>query len=528
MRKILAGLLFAAIIAITQAIPGTQLEAPAFRSVRAQDAPTFEPAECGFYVPAGQTTECGYLTVPEDRQNPDSPMIRLHIATFKSLNENPQPDPVVYVMSAPGGGPGSNESSVLSQFAEVEFIMFLDQHDLIVMDQRGTGYSEPKLDCPAISRLNNDTLVEPQDPASVVEALSSTIETCQSEMADANLAAYNSAAVAADLSDLRLAMGYDAWNIYAVGYGARAALQVMQNYPDGLRSVVLDSPIPPQVNWIEDFPGNVQDSLNELFEACANDEECNTDYPNVESDLYATVAALNENPVMIKGTRPDTGQPFDMLLDGQRFLNTIRYAFYFQDNLQFMPFVISSAASGRYALVRLLAEQIITNASLVSEVAQYAMLCNEDIPFSSRAAYEASLADVHAELQPYLSIEGNLAFELCEAWGLPAPDESVKAPVTSDIPTMILAGQYDSISIPAYAESIAETLSNHYLLTFPDQTFRPLFSLDPCPLVVAYDFLVDPSAAPTAECATAMTGVNFISQLDMLGIEAQITSSQPQ
>ena len=57
-----------------------------------------------------------------------------------------------------------------------------------------------------------------------------------------NLAAYNSPASAADLNDLRLALGYKEWNLYGRSYGGRLALTVMRDYPTGIRSVILDSP----------------------------------------------------------------------------------------------------------------------------------------------------------------------------------------------------------------------------------------------------------------------------------------------
>ncbi len=65
----------------------------------------YEQAECQFTVPNGYQIECGYLTVPENRQQTqgDSSTMRLHVATVKSRSQNPQPDPVVFLIGGPGG-----------------------------------------------------------------------------------------------------------------------------------------------------------------------------------------------------------------------------------------------------------------------------------------------------------------------------------------------------------------------------------------------------------------------------------------
>ena len=60
-----------------------------------------------------------------------------------------------------------------------------------------------------------------------------------------DLASYNPRANANDLEDLRRALGYGQWNLYGISYGTRTALETMRAYPQGIRSVVLDSPLPP-------------------------------------------------------------------------------------------------------------------------------------------------------------------------------------------------------------------------------------------------------------------------------------------
>ncbi len=106
--------------------------------------PIFEPAPCAFPVPSGYNPECGYLLVPENRTRADSPLVRLHVAIFRNRAGLPVPDPVVHL----AGGPGSSSLGVAGYMFSQGLDAILDQRDFILFDQRGTGYSQPRLDCP--------------------------------------------------------------------------------------------------------------------------------------------------------------------------------------------------------------------------------------------------------------------------------------------------------------------------------------------------------------------------------------------
>src|SRR6476620_7757184 len=71
----------------------------------AQDGvtPKFESANCMFTVPTGQKPDCGYLTVPEDRGQPNGRSIKLAVAVFHSDNPDKALTPLIYLEGGPGG-----------------------------------------------------------------------------------------------------------------------------------------------------------------------------------------------------------------------------------------------------------------------------------------------------------------------------------------------------------------------------------------------------------------------------------------
>ena len=169
--------------------------------------------------------------MPEDRSRPDGPTIRLHVGVFESESADPAPDPMLYL----GGGPGENSTEATSFGFQTRIEPFLATRDYVVLDQRGTGYSRPSLDCPELDSAFKEHLDEDLTREEERSLHQQAIFECHDRLLSegVNLAAYRSAESAADVEDLRLALGYDSWNIHGVSYGTRLALTVMRDFPDG-------------------------------------------------------------------------------------------------------------------------------------------------------------------------------------------------------------------------------------------------------------------------------------------------------
>lgn len=245
----------------------------------------FEPAACPFQLPPGQiegtTVECGYLVVPENRADPDAGTIRLAVGIFHPPGGATEPDPIIYL----AGGPGGSALELLYLSFESAYQPILAAgRDLILFDQRGVGLSEPALDCPdahelALELLDHELDGEELSQEEMGVLFGDAYAACAEDLrAVADLAAYNTAASAADVNDLRLALGYDQVNLWGQSYGTRLALGVLRHDPQGVRSVVLDSVYPPDVDMYLESPPNLDRALGALFEACAADAACGAAY----------------------------------------------------------------------------------------------------------------------------------------------------------------------------------------------------------------------------------------------------------
>ena len=472
--------------------------------------PRFESAECQFEIPLGQTVECGYLIVPEDRSQPDGPTIRLHVAIFRSHSDNPAPDPVVYL----AGGPGEHALEAMPLVFNKRFAPFLANRDLIVFDQRGTGYSEPALDCPGLIDLAYETLDQDLGAEEGLAMSTEVICNCHDRLVSegVNLAAYNSAESAADLNDLRLVLGYEEWNLFGISYGTRLALTAMRDYPKGIRSVILDSTYPLQISLYAAVPANLDRALNVFFDGCAADPACSQAYPELETVFYELVNQLNVSPVTFPVTQPITDETYDMLMSGDGLIGFLIKSLYSTELIPLLPKIIFDIRDGNYDTLALFEGSFLVDMEFVSTGMQYSVQCGEEVHFSTPGEFAAA-AEAYPEIQNLLDSSlslGEPIFTICEIWGAKEADPIENEPVSSSIPTLVLAGEYDPVTPPAWGKMVTETLSNSFYYEFPGVGHGVSVSGEECSLSIALAFLDDPTTEPDGLCVADMSCPAFI------------------
>lgn len=469
----------------------------------------YEEAPCEFDIPEERDVTCGWLIVPEDRTNPDDRTIRLHVAQFDSDSDTPAPDPIVYLE----GGPGGDALETVPFTFERFYAPFLANHNFIMFDQRGTGYSEPSLACPEARQLGFDLLEQPDVTGEeATDLLISSLTECHDRLvADGvNLAAYNSAASAADLNDLRLALGFDEWNLLGISYGTRLAQTTMRDYRDGLRSVILDSTYPLEVNLLTDTPDNIARAFAKLFDGCAADSICNEAYPELETTFFNLVAKHNEERIPLTVADVFTGTQYDTLLTGDDLLGILFQTLYSTELIPNLPQLISEIDNGDYMTLSPLLSSFLASGEFFSIGMQFSVQCNEENIFTDEAAVLAA-AEAHPELRSLFAHSINLgrhAIEVCSFWGAGAAAALENEPVRSDIPTLILAGEYDPITPPAWGQQVYSHLSKASIYEFPG-TGHGVSISSACAVELVESFWMNPEGTLEAGCLTAVTSPKF-------------------
>ncbi len=459
------------------------------------DLPYAALTDCWMELPDGivdgQNIECGYLVVPEDRSDPNSPTVELAYAILYASAEPYKPDPVIYL----AGGPGGNAVADLDTWMEMPYLL---DRDFILLDQRGTGYSLPSLNCPELEETGDGST-----------------EACRERLLaeGINLQAYNSAENAADVADLRVVLGYDEWNLYGISYGTRLALTVMRDYPEGVRSVVLDSVYPPEIESWEQYGRNTVVVFDKLFQACAADAACSEAYPDLEASFYISVQDLDAQPAEYAIIDPDTGNGIEVSLTGQALIDRVFQLLYSSESIPFLPWVIDQIAGGNYAALDDLESGLLleegfrqpTDSEDISdsEGMNLSVECQEEVAFNDEAA---ALANVPAE--PAALYENSVnsirsTFADCRIWDVAAANAIETQPVVSDIPTLVVAGEFDPITPAEWAASAASTLPNSTFLVFPGGG-HGVIDLNQCTQDIMQAFLDAPTQTPDAGCIAEM------------------------
>jgi pimeloyl-ACP methyl ester carboxylesterase len=443
----------------------------------------WRPVACWFHSDTKLRTDCGYLTVPLHHDRPGGRSIELAVEVIHTPSPHPKPDPVVVLAGGPGGTLVGTGDSVLTGYAPIHLLTdWQADRDLILLDQRGVGHSRPALDCAPIDDLASGLACRNQLTARGVD-----------------LSAFTTEENAADVAELGPALGYRQVNLFGYSYGSRLALTVMREYPHGIRSVILASPWPPQVSWFTDWPGNAARAFQALFDGCARDPRCAAAYPHLGGDFRTAAVRLDGRPRQLT-VRID-GKDRTVRLDGRELADLLYNGLY--GGMAFLPRAIHRAATGGNLSVWVqLATGTVAPVPGLSVGMSQSVWCADEAPFVNRQrarALDAAYPEQrHAFLQPAWW------FDLCARWPTGPVDRAGHTPVHSDIPTLIVTGQYDPATPPAYGRLAAVTLTRSYFTEFPGLAHIPE---GPCVESVEEDFLRQPLQRPGTSCIQQMPPV---------------------
>ncbi len=455
--------------------------------------PIFEPAPCAFPVPAGYNLECGYLVVPENRTRIDSPLVRLHVAIFRNRLGISITDPVVHL----AGGPGSSSLNVASYMFGQGLDGILDQRDFILFDQRGTGYSQPRLDCPERTSITGTLLERGLSAPGNDQIILDAFRRCRDRLAGQgiDLAAYHSAASAADLSDLRLALGYDKLNLYAVSYGTRLALTLMRDHPEAVRSAVLDSAYPLQVNLYTALAPNAERAFNVFFARCAADPSCNADNPDLRGVFYRLVEQLNASPISLPFS--EGGAEYTVRVDGSLLIDVLFVGLYNPAVTASMPKMIHDISQGSFSILRKRLTLYFDTSPALGM--QMSVQCAEEIPLNAAEEAFTVAQGIAPPIAAFYPVSVQPLFAVCREWTGVAPDPRENLPVSSDVPALILAGEHDPITPPEWGRLAAQSLSRAYFREFAGHGHWVTRS-SRCALSMALAHWNDPTQDPGFVC----------------------------
>src|SRR5690606_8591995 len=277
---------------------------------------------------------CGTLMVPENYEQPEVRQIPINYAVLPAVSENKKADPLLILAGGPGQAATELAAMINRMFSDVR-----KQRDILLIDQRGTGKSNP-LGC-ELSHV--DELVKADDDTDV----SRMIGECLAKFTEEDLTQYRTVNAIRDFEAVREHLGYQQVNLYGGSYGSRAGLVYMREAPESVRAAVLDAVAPTEV-VVGPFGRNGANSFELLLEQCANSPECNQQFPNLRQLYHATLSQLTDQPVPLTVNDPLTNEPTAITVTAGRFSSAMFNALYHPATRQLIPYVIQQTYRKNY------------------------------------------------------------------------------------------------------------------------------------------------------------------------------------
>jgi pimeloyl-ACP methyl ester carboxylesterase len=383
--------------------------------------------------------KCGTLEVAENRADPAGRKIDVYVAVMPATEPGAPPDPVFFIAGGPGG-------STVSDWAEAPniFVGLTAHHDIVLVDQRGTGRSNPLVAPPQIPG---------ETPAEYARRALASI--------DGDPRYYTTAAAMDDLDAVRQALGYDKINLYGGSYGATAVQYYLRQHGEHVRSAVLDGGTLVTVPIFELIAANSQRALDNVLDRCAADIGCASAYPNVRAELTAVMTRLNRKPVATDVMDP-SGEP--IVVTSGVFASTVHSLLVGSDSGT-IPWLIHEAWSGNMTAVAVALTKYLGGSQVLLMTVE--ILCSEawarndpeQIRSLGRGSYLLSSQVAVAE-----SYAGACAYT---PPGFVLPDDGQLPQTTA--PVLFLNGSDDPQDPPSNVAEATLQMPNSLLVVAPGQ-----------------------------------------------------------
>lgn len=414
----------------------------------------FEPCDLSRAESGWIDAQCARYPVAEDPDNPGGRKIELRLALIPAASKDPLQDPVLFLAGGPGQSAVAAWPSVRAALGPVG-----RKRHILLVDQRGTGESNP-LTC-AIPDWTDPSVFS-------LAAARSQARNCHARLADrADTRFYTTGNYIRDLESVRRALGVGQFNLVGGSYGTRVALDYLRRHSGSVRSVFIDSVVPPELALLQDHAVNLEQTLRSMGDRCSRDVACKTKFGDVHQELHGLATRLAAHPQSVVLQDPTSHQPLTVPFNDAALLWIARFFSYSPESASLLPLLLHDAAQGRPQA--LLAQVLLLARKLPEQMAhglELSVICAED---ADRLQVRPEAAD---------TLMGNEVIGLLKAQCAQWPHGKVPAdfnqPVVSDKPVLLLSGEYDPVTPPRYAEQVARTLSRSRQLLAKGQGHTPM------------------------------------------------------
>lgn len=411
---------------------------------------------------------------------------------------DPSATPILYL----SGGPGFATLGGVDEW--IEDLGGFGGRGVVLVDQPGTGYSGPTLDCPE----RESALVAGYTDAAAFdverERQEAAISSCRDRLEGdgVDLSGYDSAAIAAAIESAREALGFERWHVVGTSYGTAPAMELAAIGGSSVESLLLDGVYPPARTGATVFAERVAEGTRDVLRACDADPTCAAEHPDLLERFDAMVDQLDARPIDAEVDRGG-GAPLPIRFTGADAAATLYFASWAEDTLAAVPLLVDSFERRDAATVASVAATGIDELSSLVEGTHYAIECRDrgaDLDGDDVAAALAARPEASSAL---LAVHSYVT--ICPGWDAePAP---LQAPDRFDIwdtPTLVMSGELDPVTPAEWGADLAGQVDAHHVVV-PGRPHVNWTSGE-CTRAIVGEFWDDPGGLPDTSCLDTLPG----------------------
>jgi len=436
--------------------------------------PTFETRACAGELSAAGA-RCGIVQVPENYTDRDGRSLALNVIVLPARTDNGAHDAQFDL----DGGPGFAATDIAGFYLQFG-AAYLQTRDIVIVDQRGTGGSNP-LRCPEIEAHEAADAWAPLYPPELVAR-------CAAELsARADLSQYTTANSARDLDQVRAALGHERISIFALSYGTTLAQSYIALHPERVRAAVLMGVAPAEAMPPRLHAQAAEGGLRGVLGACAADPACRDAFPDPEADFATARETLG-------GER------------GEIFAEWLRTQMYAPAAARTLPRTLGRAAAGDFSALeaapigpqRVFADGLYLSITCAESFARF------DVDAAREAARETAFGDYRLRRQQ----------AACAHWPV-TPQTPPEPPAGAQTPILMLSGEFDPATPSQWADAAIQGFANarHVIVPGSGHVIDGMSGVDTCfdPLVLAFLDSADPASLDTT-CINEMRAPAFATE----------------
>ena len=397
--------------------------------------------------------QIGSIEVPEHRGSDRKKTLALYFVRLPTTAENPAA-PIVYLDGGPGGS-GIRIARVPGYFETFEALTAVA--DVILLDQRGAGKSDPGLYCAPPNALPPLDLFA--DAAKLERFMLERVEACRGELEakGVDLAGYTTRESADDLEALRRALGVERLSLLGFSYGTHLGLSAIRRHGPSLERVALVGVEGP--DHTRKLPSSLDTQVRKLSLLAARDPAINQQVPDMYALLRKVLDQLAERPMLVTIELPDG--PLEIPVGSHGLQMILNWDVGDGNDFPVFPALLATIDQGDPSLLAWFVRKRAPRMSGGVRALYFAM-------DGASGASPERWARIARETPG--AILGNVANglfpDVAGALGVQPLDESFRGPILSEVETLFVTGTLDSNAPPYQAEEVrwGFTSSSHLIV----------------------------------------------------------------